>query len=80
MGGARALIEILGQFIPVFPPIILSFDSPKTSRYSHNLVPIISFAVCTCTRLNIIFTPVIPELFRIPDSLHYLIIPKIFPE
>ena len=38
MGGARA---ILGQFIPVFPPIILSFESPKTSHYSHNLVPII---------------------------------------
>ena len=31
----------LGRIIPVFPPIILSFDSPKTSHYSHNLVPII---------------------------------------
>ena len=31
----------LGRIIPVFPPIILSFDSPKTTHYSHNLVPII---------------------------------------
>ena len=30
-----------GRIIPIFPPIILSFDSPKTSHYSHNLVPII---------------------------------------
>ena len=31
----------LGRIIPVFPPIILSVDSPKTTHYSHNIVPII---------------------------------------
>jgi len=30
-----------GQIIHIIPPIILSFNSPKTSHYSNNLVPII---------------------------------------
>ena len=30
-----------GQIVHIIPPIILSFNSPKTSHYSQNLVPII---------------------------------------
>ena len=38
---AIAISTRLGRIIPVFPPIILSSDSPKTTHYSHNQVPII---------------------------------------
>ena len=41
MHNAHTIPSRPGRIIPIFPPIILSYDSPKTSHYSYNLVPII---------------------------------------